>query len=86
MFQEDDPQLNKYERINIFNPGTMPTHNLDAARLAVKDPRFHFFLNSGDALSNTYVSLVNSDSNVAWSDPTHNPVYNHSIGQWVGDV
>lgn len=86
VFQEDQFQLNKYDRINVFNPGQMPTHSLDNAKEAVKDSRFHFFLNSGDMLSNTFVSLVNSDSNVAWSDASHNPVYNHSIGQWVGDV
>ena len=86
VFQENQFQLNKYDRINLFNPGTTPTHNLDNAKEVVKDPRFHLFLNSGDILSNTYISLVNSDSNVAWSDPNHSPSYNHGIGQWVGDV
>jgi hypothetical protein len=86
VFQEDEHQLNKYERINIFNPGTTPTHNLDAAKHAVKDPRFHIFLNSGDILSNTYASLINSDSNVAWADASHNPAWNHGMDQWVGDV
>jgi len=86
VFAEDEHQLNKYETIRIFNPGTMPTHNLDAAKNAVQDPRFKIFLNSGDILSNTYVSLVNPNSNVAWSNASHNPAYNHGIGQWVGDV
>ena len=86
VFQEDDHLLNKYETINIFNPGTTPTHNLDAAKEAVKDDRFHIFLNSGDILSNAYVSLINADSHVAWSDATHSPSYNHGINQWVGDV
>jgi len=86
VFQEDQPQLNKYELINIFNPGTSSVANLDAAKHAVKDPRFKIFLNSGDILSNTYVSLINSDSNVAWGDASHNPSYNHGIQQWVGDV
>jgi hypothetical protein len=86
VFQEDDFQLNKYDRINLFNPGTTPTHNLTNAKEAAHDPRFHIFLNSGDILSNTYVSLIGSDSNVAWADATHNPVYNHGLAQWVGDV
>jgi len=78
--------LNKYERINIFNPGTSSLANLDNAKHAVSDPRFHIFLNSGDILSNTYVSLLKPETNVAWGDASHNPAYNHSLGQWVGDV
>lgn len=86
VFQEDNPALNKYEEIMLFNPGTTPTHNLDNAKEAARDPRFHLFLNSGDILSNAYVSLINSDSNVAWADATHSPSYNHGLAQWVGDV
>ena len=86
VFSEDEHQLNKFERINIFNPGTSSIANLDAAKHAVSDPRFHIFLNSGDILSNTYVSLLKPESNVAWGTASHNPAYNHSLGQWVGDV
>jgi hypothetical protein len=87
VFNEDDSQLNKYDRINVFNPGSTPTHNLSAAKDAIKDERFHFFLNSGDLLSNTYGSLIPSGfENVVWGSASHNPMYNHSLGQWIETV
>ena len=86
VFQHDNAKLNKYEVINVFNPGVMPTHNLGNAKEAVEDARFHFFLNSGDIVSNTFIGLVNDETHVAWGEPSHNPSYNHGIGQWVGDV
>ena len=86
VFQEDDALLNKYDRISLFNPGITPTHSLDNAKEAVGDERFHFFLNSGDIISNGFVSIVQEDSNVAWSDPTHSLTGNHGLGQWKGDV
>ena len=86
VFQEDDYLLNKYDLVNLFNPGVTPTHNLDAAKMAAADDRFKIFLNSGDILSNAFVSLVKEDSNVAWADASHSPSHNHGISQWVGEV
>jgi len=83
---EDDFALNKFERVNLYNPGLTPTHALDNAKEALKDDRVHLFLNSGDILSNTMVSLVGSDNNVSWSDPTHSITGNHGMLQWKGDA
>lgn len=73
-----------YDRVNLFSPGTSPIWNLDKAKEAVTDDKMYFYLNSGDILSNTFVSLIPSDrKNVHWSKPTHNPLTNHGISQWV---
>ena len=44
-----------YERVNLFQPGLNPLANLDEARQAVKDDMYHFYLNSADMISNTFV-------------------------------
>ena len=84
---ETNPLLEQFDRINLFNVGTTPTHNLDDSREAVADERIHFYLNSGDLLSNTFLSLIPSDrDNVIWSKPSHSAWYNHSLGQWTESV
>jgi len=76
-----------YDRVNLFSPGTNPLWNLDRSKEAVSDEKFYFYLNSGDLLSNTFVSLLPSErENVYWSKPTHNPLSNHGIAQWVDTV
>jgi len=76
-----------YDRVNLFSPGTSPIWNLNNAKEAVADDKMYFYLNSGDIISNTFVSLIPSDrKNVHWSKPTHNPLSNHGIAQWVDDV
>ena len=78
--------LEGYGRVNLFNPGYTPTHNLDEAKEAVADDRMHFYLNSGDLLSNTFVSLVPSErDNVTWAKPGHSPLGNHGLAQWNPD-
>jgi hypothetical protein len=84
--REDDFALDKLTDIYLFNPGITPTHGLDNAKDAMKDDRVHIFLNSGDLLSNGMVSLVNSDTNVAWSKPTHSFGGNHGLAQWQTEV
>ena len=76
----------KYDRVNLFSPGTSPLWNLDNAKEAVADSKMYFYLNSGDMISNTFVSLIPSGrKNVHWSKPTHNPLANHGIAQWVDE-
>ena len=76
-----------YDRVNLFSPGTNPMWALDDSKLAVQDERFYFYLNSGDVLSNTFVSLLPSErENVYWAKPTHNPLNNHGISQWVDTI
>jgi len=76
-----------YDRVNLFSPGTNPMWALDDSKAAVMDERFYFYLNSGDILSNTFVSLLPSErENVYWSKPTHNPLHNHGISQWVDTI
>ena len=76
-----------YDRVNLFAPGTNPMYALDDSKEAVKDDRFYFYLNSGDLISNTFVSLLPSErEHVFWSKPTHNPLMNHGIGQWVDTI
>ena len=78
-----DNDFDEIKNIRVFNPGFTPTHNLNAAREGVADDRVHFFLNSGDIVSNTFQSLLPSErENVHWSKPTHNPASNHGMGQW----
>ena len=73
-----------YHRVNLFNPGLAPLANLDEARDTIDNEKFHFYLNSGDLLSNTFGTVLPSDrDNVHWSRPKHSPLKNHSIGQWV---
>ena len=89
IFEDSDEQkyLDRFERINIFNPGIMPFHSLEFAKESIEDERFYFYLNNGDVLSNTMVSLLEKDrENVHYAEPTHNPVVNHSIEQWYETV
>lgn len=78
----DDPLLKRVDRVNLYNPGLTPTHNLDTPKAAVNDPRFHFYLNDADLLSNTMVSLIHSSTPVKWGKTGHNPLSNHGLGQW----
>ena len=83
---EQHADLN-YDRINLFSPGQNPAWALDGAKDAVLDDRFYFYLNSGDIISNTFVSLIPSGrDNVHWSKPSHNPIANHGIAQWVDTI
>ena len=76
-----------YDRINLFSPGTNPMWALDDSKEAVKDERFYFYLNSGDVISNTFISLLPSErEHVYWSKPTHNPITNHGVSQWVDTI
>ena len=76
-----------YNRVNLFAPGTNPMWGLDTSKEAVKDDRFYFYLNSGDLVSNTFISLLPSErEHVYWSKPTHNPLTNHGIQQWVDTI
>ena len=76
-----------YDRINLFAPGTNPMWGLDDSKEAVKDDRFYFYLNSGDAVSNTFVSLIPSErEHVYWAKPSHNPLTNHGISQWADSI
>ena len=80
-----NPQLERVDRVNLFNPGLSPTHNLDTAKAAVNDERFNFYLNSGDIISNGFGSLVNEDTNVHWGKANINPLSNHSLEQWTDE-
>ena len=83
---EGEDGLEGFDRMNLFNPGHTPTHALEEAEAAVADERMHFYLNSGDLLSNTFVSLIPSErDNVTWSAPTHSPLNNHGLAQWNPD-
>jgi len=76
-----------YDRVNLFSPGTNPMWALDDSKEAVKDERFFFYLNSGDVISNTFISLLPSErEHVYWSKPTHNPLTNHGVAQWVDTI
>ena len=88
IFSEADPTLDRYSRVNLYNPGMTPTHNLDNAKLVANDPeRFYLYLNTGDMISNTFVSLLPSErENVYCSNPHHSPIYNHGIAQWIENV
>ena len=80
----DDPELKRYESVNLFNPGTSPFSHLDTHKQAVEDERMHLFLNTGDVLSNTYTYLIDADrDNVVYSPATHNPLSNHGLSQWI---
>ena len=84
LFEGDD--LEGFDRVNLFNPGVTPTHNLDSAKDAVADERVHFYLNSGDLISNAFVSMIPSErDNVVWVKPTHSPMTNHGVSQWNPD-
>ena len=78
----NNPELG-YERFNLFNPGQNPLWGLDNANAAVQDEKFHWYLNSGDILSNTFVSMINENTQVTWAKPGHSPLNNHGIAQWT---
>ena len=84
VFNDKDHNLH-YERVNLFNPGTSPIADLDGAKEAIDDDKFHFYLNSGDMLSNTFASVLPSGrKNVYWAKPkAFSPIANHGIQQWV---
>ena len=81
----DDPVLKRVSEVNLFNPGLSPIHNLDTAREAASNDKFHWYLNSGDLISNTAASVINDDTYVRWGDTTHNPLENHSLEQWTDE-
>ena len=72
-------------RINLFNPGVSPIWVTDEVKAIADNPKTHLYLNSGDTISNTMISYVDDNDNVKWTQPTHNPIGNHGISQWVGD-
>ena len=83
----DDTDLARYDRINLYNPGTQPFGYLDAHKEAVQDDRVHLYLNTGDVLSNTYTYLIDSDrDNVTYGNVTHSPLHNHGLAQWYEDT
>ena len=80
----DDNELGRYDRINLYNPGTSPFSHLDTHKEAVDDDRVHLYLNTGDILSNTYTYLIQDDrANVTYADAGFNPISNHSLEQWT---
>ena len=73
-----------FDRYNLYNPGHNPLWGLDNAQAAIDNDKFHWYLNSGDILSNTFASMVNDDTDVTWAKPGHSPIDNHGVQQWVG--
>jgi hypothetical protein len=67
----------------LFNPG----HNamLDVGT-AESNEKLHYFLNTGDLVSNGTITNLAEGSDITYSKPTHNPLTNHSISQWIEDV
>ena len=80
----NNPDLG-YDRYNLFNPGQNPMWGLNNAQQAVDNDKFHWYLNSGDILSNTFASMISDQTNVTWSKPDHSPLHNHGVQQWVGE-
>ena len=80
----NNPDLG-YERFNLFNPGQNPLWGLDNANAAIENEKFHWYLNSGDLLSNTFASMIQEETNVTWAKPGHSPINNHGIAQWVDE-
>ena len=73
-----------YDRVNLFNPGTSPLADLTEQKKAAENDKYHFYLNSGDILSNTFASVLPSArDNVYWSRAKHSPLENHGVQQWV---
>ena len=64
-----------------MNPGW----GLNNAQAAIDDPQFHWYLNTGDMLSNGFASMVGEDTAVTWSKPDHSPLHNHGVAQWSCD-
>jgi hypothetical protein len=74
----------RYDRVNLFNPGASPFADLSGAKSTIENDKLHFYLNSGDIISNTFASVLPSGrDHVYWAKPKHSPLKNHSIGQWV---
>ena len=80
-----NPIMSRVHDAFLYNPGLSPTHNLDILKRATNQDRFHFFLNSGDLISNTAISVRNADSKseVYYGEPGSSPMANHSIEQWT---
>ena len=80
--KDDD---DKIAGVYLFNPGLTPTHALDTLKEATNDERFHFFLNAGDLISNTAISVRSKDSasEVFYNEPGMSPLSNHSLDQWA---
>lgn len=73
-----------YDRFNLLNPGMNPFWGLNNAQSAIDDDRFHWYLNTGDMISNGFASMVNDDTHVTWAKPESSPLHNHSVSQWSG--
>ena len=86
MMGPSNDQLDRIKEVALFNPGLTPTHNLSTAKEAVDDPRFNFYLNTGDLISNGFASLVDSETDVHWGKAGANPLSNHSLDQWVDEA
>ena len=83
----DDNELGRYDRINLYNPGTSPLSHLDTHKEAVDDDRVHLYLNTGDLVSNTYTYLIQDDrANVVYADPGFSPLGNHTLEQWTHEA
>ena len=81
----ESPIMERVKDAYLFNPGITPTHDLDVAKRATNQERFHFFLNSGDLVSNAAIAIRDGDSKseVFYGVPGSSPMANHSIDQWV---
>ena len=81
-----DPELmNKFENIDLFNPGAGAQDQQGAVQNALKNPdKFHLYLNAGDVVSNGYINDIEKDR-----QNTYYGVYDadflkvHSIDQWT---
>ena len=79
------PIMERVKDAYLFNPGITPTHDLDVAKRATNQERFHWFLNSGDIVSNAAISIRDADSKseVFYGTPGTSPAGNHSLDQWT---
>ena len=80
----NNPDLG-FDRYNLFNPGQNPLWGLNNAQSAMDNDKFHWYLNSGDVLSNTFTSLLNDGTQVTWAKPGHSPLANHGLAQWTSE-
>ena len=84
---EEAKWLDRYDTINLYNPGSNALANMDHIHEFVQDERVHLFLNKTDAISTSYAQAITDDSRdrVVFGNATLNPLGAHTFSQWQSD-
>ena len=83
-----DGQAENADGIYLFNPASSPFQNTSYLHENANDPRFTYYMNQGDMVSNGLYQQLSDEStkNVRLGPYRWDPISSHMIGQWVSQA